>query len=1101
MKSFLHSLFLVAGCSMTLSGQIVINEIILPDKVELRNLGASTVNISSYTLCRFPTYNQLSNITLVCGGDLMIEGGAMVTVDLNYTLEAGDDELALYLMNGNFDSPANIIDYVEWGNSGHVRSTVAVAAGIWTTGDFVPSFTGCASIEYDGTGNASTDWVSQDVATTPCLTNILDGCGASNCDIAGAGLSGVSCDDNNTPSNANDDFIAFNLNPTGVDLAAEYTVSVSSGSVFPTNASYGSPTAFQLQSGSAGDGNVTVTITDNNDPSCTFNVVITDPGSCSNLCDITGAGLSNISCNNAGTPSSGTDDFITFNLNPSGLNIGGSYSVSVSNGSVTPTSANYGSSTVFNLNNGSAGNGNVTVTITDSDDGACTITASVVDPGTCSDDCDLINGGLDDVACDDNGTGTDADDVITFTLNPSGVNLGGGYSVSVSSGSINPTSASYGGIEDFTLNPGSAGSGNVTITITDEDDLGCDIDIVITDPGSCSESCNLSGAGLSGVSCNDNNTSTDPADDFIVLSLDPTGVNLGATYNVSVSAGTINPTSGTYGPSTAFSLNMGSAGDGNVTVTITDANDPSCTFAAIVTDPGTCSGACDLTNAGLGAISCGNNGTPSNLTDDVISFSLNPSGINLGATYNVSVSAGSVNPLSAGYGAATAFSLNSGSAGGGDVTVTITDANDPTCTISVVVTDPGLCSIPCDLTDIGLSSLVCNSNATPDDADDFIAFSLNPSGTSLGATYTVSVSSGSVIPNNGTYGVAATFSLNEGSAGSGDVTVTVTDSDDPTCTISVVVTDPGSCSESCNLTSSGLSNILCNDNGTAASDDDFVSFSLDPEGSLLGIGYQLEVSSGTVTPTNAAYGVSTSFVLNNGSAGSGDVIITISDDGDVVCSLIVMITDPGICSEAPCDVSACDISTDSETMICVDEGGDPDSVVVICNPGTIGMSSSWVVTDTSGIIQSITTFSDTAVFTFEGEVSGTCLIWLVAWDGALSGLAIGEDVDTLSGCFDVSNPLTVTKLTGTECESSIFNPALSDLITLYPIPVSGRLQIDAGEVIIHRISVLDILGRTMFQVDQVNPNEIDMKDLDMGLYYVMLETNLGWNLQRIVVGR
>lgn len=1101
MKSFVQTCLLLTLSYATLSGQVVINEIIPPNTVELKNLGGGTVNIGPYTLCRFPNYNQLSTITLVCGGDLMIEAGALVAVNLTYNLGADDDELALYFTNGNFTDPGNIADYVEWGSHGHTRSSVAEAAGIWTDGDFVPSFTGCASIEYDGSGNASTDWVSQDVATSPCIANTLDGCGGANCDIAGAGLTNINCNNNGTPSNPNDDFITFNLNPTGVDLATTYSVSVDMGTISPMSAAYGAPTAFQLQNGSAGDGDVVVTITDDDDPSCTFMVTVNDPGSCSDQCDLTSAGLSGVFCNDAGTPSDGTDDFIMFNLSPSGLNLGSSYSVSVSSGSVMPASADYGVLTTFELNTGSAGNGNVTVTITDDDDGTCTIMALIVDPGTCSDDCDLTDAGLDDVSCDDNGTTTDADDFITFTLNPAGTNLGVGYSVSVSSGTINPTSGDYGATQFFSLNIGSAGSGNVTVTITDEDDLACDIDVVIVDPGSCSEACNLSGAGLTGTSCNDNGTPSDPSDDFIIFNLNPTGVNLGSTYNVSVSIGTINPMSGPYGVPTGFNLNMGSAGDGDVTVTITDASDPSCTIEVIVTDPGTCSTTCDLTGTGLGAISCNDNGTSTDPSDDLISFSLNPTGFNLGATYTVSVSTGTVNPVSGAYGAVTAFNMNTGSAGNGDVTVTVTDDNDPLCTISVVVTDPGTCSNGCDLTDAGLSSVVCNSNGTMDDSDDFISFMLNPTGTGLFSSYVVFVSSGTVTPDTVAYGAATSFVLNAGSAGNGDVTVTVTDLGDPTCSISVVVTDPGTCSESCNLTSSGLSNVTCNDNSTPDNADDFIVFTLDPVGTLLGTDYQVSVSNGTVDPTSGTYGMMSSFSLNNGSAGSGEVTITITDATDPSCSINAVITDPGACSEAPCEVAACDISTDSETMICVDEGGDPDSVVVICHPGTQGMNSSWVVTDTNGIIQSIIAFSDTVAFTFEGQGSGVCLIWLVAWDGTLSGLTPGEEIDTLSGCFDLSNPITVTKLTGTECESSTYNPALSDLIYLYPMPVSGVLRIDAPDVTIHHVRVMDIIGRTMFQLDQLDPTEIDMGDLDMGLYYLMFETNRGWNLQRVLVGK
>jgi hypothetical protein len=108
-----------------------------------------------------------------------------------------------------------------------------------------------------------------------------------------------------------------------------------------------------------------------------------------------------------------------------------------------------------------------------------------------------------------------------------------------------------------------------------------------------------------------------------------------------------------------------------------------------------CSG-CSIDNAGLSSVSCGNNGTTSDTTDDIITFSLNPTGCDLSATYNVSFSGGnatSISPTSASYGSATTFTLNTGSAGGGNVTITITDASGSGCFVDVVVADPGTCSI------------------------------------------------------------------------------------------------------------------------------------------------------------------------------------------------------------------------------------------------------------------------------------------------------------------------------------------------------------------------------------------------------------------------
>jgi hypothetical protein len=177
MKDILVAITLTWSCALSVSGQIVINEIRASDSaVELLNTGGSTVNISTYWLCRFPNYSQLSSLTGICG-DLNLAPGGLVTVDLNYVLNPTDDELGLYTA-ADFENPGAIVDYVEWGSSGHTRSTVAVAALIWTDGDFVPSWNECASLEYDGSGDSSGDWNAQDEPSMPCLANSLDGCSA-----------------------------------------------------------------------------------------------------------------------------------------------------------------------------------------------------------------------------------------------------------------------------------------------------------------------------------------------------------------------------------------------------------------------------------------------------------------------------------------------------------------------------------------------------------------------------------------------------------------------------------------------------------------------------------------------------------------------------------------------------------------------------------------------------------------------------------------------------------------------------------------------------------------------------------------------------------
>ncbi|MGB0840472.1 MAG: hypothetical protein ACPGXL_10040, partial [Chitinophagales bacterium] len=112
------------------------------------------------------------------------------------------------------------------------------------------------------------------------------------------------------------------------------------------------------------------------------------------------------------------------------------------------------------------------------------------------------------------------------------------------------------------------------------------------DLGVTCSSCILSDAGLNTLTCNDNGTDSDDADDYLTFTLNPTGTNIGSNYNVSVSAGSINPTNAAYGSAISFQLQNGSAGNGNVIVTITDVDDPSCSLTVNITDPGSCGAIC-----------------------------------------------------------------------------------------------------------------------------------------------------------------------------------------------------------------------------------------------------------------------------------------------------------------------------------------------------------------------------------------------------------------------------------------------------------------------------------------------------------------------------
>ncbi len=141
------------------TSQVVINEFQVDNNtVELKNIGSTTIDISGWFLCSFPTYSAVGSLTLN-GGDLNMEPGEIIYVQGHPM--GNDDELALYNM-ASYNSSTAIEDYIEWGSSGHQRATVAQNAGIWTIGDFLPTPAVGVAYAYDGEGDAVTDWIAQD---------------------------------------------------------------------------------------------------------------------------------------------------------------------------------------------------------------------------------------------------------------------------------------------------------------------------------------------------------------------------------------------------------------------------------------------------------------------------------------------------------------------------------------------------------------------------------------------------------------------------------------------------------------------------------------------------------------------------------------------------------------------------------------------------------------------------------------------------------------------------------------------------------------------------------------------------------------------------
>ncbi len=143
--------------------------------VELHNTGTADVDVSSFWLCNFPNYAQISTLT-VLDGSTTIPPGGFVTVAFDGLGDA-DGEMGLYRdvegNFGNFGSASFVLDYMQYGSAGHQREGVAVEAGVWDAGMFsAPAANGQTLAFLGGGSNSAENWGSS--APTPGALNTTD---------------------------------------------------------------------------------------------------------------------------------------------------------------------------------------------------------------------------------------------------------------------------------------------------------------------------------------------------------------------------------------------------------------------------------------------------------------------------------------------------------------------------------------------------------------------------------------------------------------------------------------------------------------------------------------------------------------------------------------------------------------------------------------------------------------------------------------------------------------------------------------------------------------------------------------------------------------
>ncbi|MFT6997671.1 MAG: hypothetical protein ACJAQ4_001425 [Cryomorphaceae bacterium] len=136
-----------------------------------------------------------------------------------------------------------------------------------------------------------------------------------------------------------------------------------------------------------------------------------------------------------------------------------------------------------------------------------------------------------------------------------------------------------------------------------------------------------------------------------------------------------------------------------------------------------------------------------------------------------------------------------------------------------------------------------------------------------------------------------------------------------------------------------------------------------------------------------------------------------------------------------------EISTEDPTTICALDGvSDPINVTL---EGAEGENMAWVITDAD---LNILDLPAGPPFDLEGAGVGVCLIWHLSWSGELNGAAVGENAGDLSGdCFDLSNPIEVTRYVADGGEISTDDPTTICALDGVADPINVALTGETGE--------------------------------------------------------
>ena len=305
--------------------------------------------------------------------------------------------------------------------------------------------------------------------------------GGLECELTKATVQNVDCQDNETPDDTSDDYLTFDLYVEGENVGNGFSIDNVEGE---NNGQYNIKNAYRTAAGTFGNGDIIVTITDNEDTTCQLSTVVVEPASCDDDCRINFITFGKIhSCHDGGTRWTANDDFFIADMIVNFKN-------PPKEGHLRLQSRFFQSVPVNRLQNTNsytfrrillpATGKNFELKAVFTKEKTCTYTADfggvlIEENKLCSEECSILNTQVSNVQCMDNNTTDTADDYLTFELMVRGIHTASSYQVS-----------NVGGVDTGRYNrptlfrTANGVNGNaVTIIVTDSNDPNCQSTISI----------------------------------------------------------------------------------------------------------------------------------------------------------------------------------------------------------------------------------------------------------------------------------------------------------------------------------------------------------------------------------------------------------------------------------------------------------------------------------------------------------------------------------------------------------------------------------------------------------------------------------------------